>query len=176
MTMASQRRLVEVEAVEAPAGERRPVGAEKTFRSYDPDQVLLMAPVLQEWIPDGDLAHFVSDLVETGTLDLSAIYAAYEEERGFPPYDPRLMVKLLLYGYANGVCSSRRLERASYRDVAVRMLCADQHPDYRSIARFRARHLAALGELFVQALRLCKQAKLVGLRALALDGRSEEHT
>jgi len=80
------------------------------------------------------------------------------------------MVKLLVYGYANGVVSSRKLERATYRDVAVRMLCADQHPDYRSIARFRARHLQALAELFVQALRLCEQAKLVGLGTLALDG------
>ena len=92
------------------------------------------------------------------------------EERGFPPYDPRLMVKLLVYGYANAVMSSRKLERATFRDVAVRMLCADQHPDYRSIARFRKRHLEALGELFVQALRLCKQAKLVGLGSLAFDG------
>ena len=80
------------------------------------------------------------------------------------------MVKLLIYGYANGVMSSRKLERATYRDVAVRMLCADQHPDYRSIARFRARHLEALAELFVQALRLCQRAKLVGLGTLALDG------
>jgi transposase len=165
-----QERLVEVEADETVVVDRAPVGEEKTFRPYDPDQVLLMAPVLQEWIPEGDLAHFVSDLVESGTLDLSAIYDSYEEERGFPPYDPRLMVKLLVYGYANGVASSRKLERATYRDVAVRMLCADQYPDYRSIARFRKRHLAALGELFVQALRVCKQAKLVGLGLLALDG------
>jgi len=171
MTAAVVReRLVEVEAGETVVSDRRPVGEEKTFRPYDPDQVLLMAPVLQDWIPEGDLAHFVSDLVESGTLDLSAIYDSYEEERGYPPYDPRLMVKLLVYGYANGVMSSRKLERATYRDVAVRMLCADQHPDYRSIARFRKRHLDALGELFVQALRLCKQAKLVGLGSLALDG------
>ena len=165
--------MVEVEAVGAvgaPVSERAPVGAEKTFRAYDPDQVLLMAPVLQDWIPEGDLAHFVSDLVESGALDLSAIYASYEDERGYPPYDPRLMVKLLIYGYANGVVSSRKLERASHRDVAVRMLCADQHPDYRSIARFRARHLEALAELFVQALRLCRKARLVGLGTLALDG------
>jgi len=165
-----QERLVEVEADEAVVSDRASVGEEKTFRPYDPDQVLLMAPVLAEWIPEGDLAHFVSDLVESGTLDLSAIYDSYVEERGFPPYDPRLMVKLLIYGYANAVMSSRKLERATYRDVAVRMLCADQHPDYRSIARFRKRHLEALGELFVQALRLCKQAKLVGLGSLALDG------
>lgn len=165
-----QQRLVEVEVVEAVAEERSPVGVDKAFRAYDPDQVLLMAPSLRDWVPDGDLAHFVSDLVDSGALDLSAIYASYEEERGFPPYDPRLMVKLLIYGYANGIVSSRKLERATYRDVAVRMLCADQHPDHRSIARFRKRHLDALGELFVQALRLCKRAKLVGLGTLAVDG------
>jgi transposase len=170
VTRSEQGRLVEVETVEAPAPARAPVGADKAFRPYDPDQVLLMAPVLREWVPEGDLAHFVSDLVDSGALDLSAIYASYEEERGYPPYDPRLMVKLLVYGYANGVVSSRKLERATHRDVAVRMLCADQHPDYRSIARFRRRHLAALGELFVQALRLCKKGGLVGLGTLALDG------
>ena len=107
-----QELLVEVPASVEPAV-RAPVGVEKTFRAYDPEQVLLMAPVLSEWVPEGDLAHFVSDLVESGALDLSAIYACYEEERGFPPYDPRLMVKLLLYGYANGVMSSRRLEAAT---------------------------------------------------------------
>jgi transposase len=168
-TVGRQECLLEVEP-DVVESERRPAGKEKTFRPYDPDQMLLLAPVLQEWLPEGHLAHFVSDLVESGGLDLSAIYDSYEEERGFPPYDPRLMVKLLVYGYATGVVSSRKLERATYEDVAVRMLCADQHPDYRSIARFRARHLEALGELFVQALRLCRQARLVGLGALALDG------
>ena len=148
---------------------QRPAAEQKTFRSYDPDQVLLMAPVLSEWVPEGDLAHFVSDLVEQ-TLELSGVYASYEDERGYPPYDPRLMLKLLVYGYANGVCSSRALERATYRDVAVRMLCAGQHPDYRSIARFRARHLEALSDLFVQALRLCAGAGLVKLGTIALDG------
>jgi transposase len=164
-----RERLVEVEP-EAVVEALRRAGDEKTFRPYDPDQLLLMAPDLREWVPEGDLAHFVSDLVESGTLDLAAVYAGYEEERGYPPYDPRLMVKLLLYGYATGVVSSRKLERATDRDVAVRMLCADQHPDYRSIARFRKRHLEALGELFVQTLRLCRGAGLVGLGALALDG------
>ena len=171
MTTAAQERLVEVETVGAPAAGER-LAVEKTFRPYDPDQVLLMAPVLREWVPEGDLAHFVSDLVESGALDLSGIYADYTEERGYPPYDPRLMVKLLIYGYAVGVSSSRKLERASYRDVAVRMLCADQHPDFRSIGRFRERHLVALADLFVQSLRLCRQAKLVGLGVLAVDGTS----
>src|SRR5438876_3083560 len=170
MTTATQERLVEVESVETPGEGRVSAGAQKACRPYDPEQVLLMAPVLREWVPDGDLAHFVSDLVDSGALDLSAICAAYEDERGYPPYDPRLMVKLLIYGYATGVVSSRKLERASYRDVAARMLCAEQHPDYRSIARFRKRHLPALGELFVQALRLCKRARMVGLGVLAVDG------
>jgi transposase len=169
--MAVQESLVEVpvgDAVERPA--RAPVGEEKTFRAYAPDQVLLMSPVISEWVPEGDLAHFVSDLIEEGALDLSAIYASYESESGYPPYDPRMMLKLLIYGYANGVCSSRKLEHATHRDVAVRMLCAGDHPDYRSIARFRARHLEALSELFVQALRLCAEAGLVKLGRLALDG------
>jgi len=147
----------------------RPAGEEKTFRPYDPDQVLLMAPVLSEWVPEGDLAHFVSDLVEEA-LDLGPIYASYESERGHPPYDPRLMLKLLIYGYATGTCSSRKLEAATYRDVAVRMLCADQHPDYRSIARFRERHSEALADLFGETLRLCSEAGLLKLGSLALDG------
>jgi transposase len=171
MMVVAQERLVEVVAG-GEGGQRRgraPVGEEKTFRAYGPDQVLLMAPVLSDWVPEGDLAQFVSDLVETA-LDLGPIYASYEDERGYPPYDPRLMVKLLIYGYANKVMSSRKLEAATFRDVAVRMLCAVQHPDCRSIARFRKRHLEALSELFVQALRLCKEAQLVGFGTLALDG------
>jgi transposase len=164
-----QGQLVEVER-SVVAVERRPVGDEKTFRPYCSDQVLLMSPVLSEWLPEGHLAHFVSDLVESGSLDLSAVYASYEEERGYPPYDPRLMVKLIVYGYAVGVVSSRKLERATYEDVAARLLCAGQHPDYRSIGRFRKRHLDALGDVFVESLRLCREASLVGLGSLALDG------
>jgi transposase len=169
MAAGLQDRLVEVELVEAPVVQRVPVAAGKAFRAYDPDQVLLMAPCLQDWVPEGHLARFVSDLVDEA-LDLSAIYAGYEEQRGFPPYDPRLMVKLLIYGYATGTPSSRKLEERTHSDVAVRFLCADQHPDYRPIARFRKRHLDVLAELFVQALRLCRQAGLVGLGTLALDG------
>ena len=123
----------------------------------------------REWVPAGDLAHFVADLVDE-VLDLSGIYASYVEERGFPPYDPRLMVKLLVYGYATGTTSSRKLETATHRDVAVRMLCAGQQPDYRAIARFRKRHLEALAGLFVQSLDLCRRAGMVRLHALALDG------
>jgi transposase len=169
MTTVAQERLIEVETVEAPVSERAPIGAAKSFRPYDQGQVLLMAPSIQDWVPDGHLARFVSDLVDEA-LDLGAIYAAYEQERGFPPYDPRLMVKLLIYGYATGSPSSRKLEERTHTDVAVRFLCADQHPDFRPIARFRKRHLVALADLFVQALRLCRRAGLVGLGTLALDG------
>jgi transposase len=164
-----QERLIEVKASEPERAASAPAAEAKTFRPYDPDQVLMMSPVISDWVPEGDLAHFVSDLVEQ-VLDLSPIYASYGSEAGHPPYDPRLMMKLLVYGYANGVCSSRKLERATHRDVAVRMLCSGQHPDYRSIARFRARHLEALSELFVAALRLCAEAGLVKLGRLALDG------
>src|SRR5665648_47204 len=122
MATVTQGRLVEVEAVEAPVVDWVPVGAEKTFRAYDPDQVLLMAPSIGDWVPDGHLARLVSDLVDEA-LDLSAIYASYDEERGFPPYDPRLMVKLLIYGYATATPSSRKLEERTHSDVAVRFLC-----------------------------------------------------
>ena len=94
----AEGRLFEAGQAEVSAETSKRAAAEqKTFRPYDPDQVLLLAPVLQEWVPEGDLAHFVSDLVER-TLDLSAVYGAYEDERGYPPYDPRLMLKLLIYG------------------------------------------------------------------------------
>jgi transposase len=167
-------RLIDLDEVSVgpakPAPIAVPAGRRKTFRSYDPDQVVLLAPVLRDWVPEGDLAHFVSDLIDAELLDLSAIYDAYGDARGFPPYDPRLMSKLLIYGYAIGITSSRKLEQATHRDVAVRMLCADQHPDYRAIARFRKRHLQALGDLFLQTLRLCEQAGLVQLGTLAVDG------
>ena len=142
----------------------------KTFRPYSLDQQLLLPPDMRSWLPEGDLALFVSDVVDE--LDLSAIMAAYEggEGRGQPPYHPALMVKLLVYGYCVGMPSSRKLERATYRDVAFRVLAGDQHPDHDSIAEFRRRHLAALAALFVQVLRLCQTAGLVTLGHVALDG------
>ena len=130
-----------------------------------------MAPVLRDWVPEGDLAHFVADLVDGGALDLAAIYDDYAEERGFPPYDPRLMVKLL------------RLRLRDRGDVVAASLsaratgmwrCGCCAPiSIRTSARSLAsasRHLAALGDLFVQSLRLCRQAELVGLGVLAVDG------
>jgi len=141
----------------------------KTFRPYSLDQQLLLPPDLRAWLPEGDLALFISDVVDE--LDLSAIYHAYESEgRGQPPYHPIMMVKLLLYAYCIGLPSSRRIEAATYRDVAFRVLAADQHPDHDSLAEFRKRHLEALAGLFVQVLRLCQAAGLVKLGHVALDG------
>lgn len=142
----------------------------KTFRPYTLDQQLLLPPDMRAWLPEGDLALFISDVVDE--LDLSAIYAAYVsgEGRGQPPYHPAMMVKLLLYAYCIGIPSSRKIERATYRDVAMRVLAGDQHPDHDSIAEFRKRHLDALAALFVQVLRLCQGAGLVMLGHVALDG------
>ena len=140
----------------------------KTFRPYDPDQLLVLPPSLQEWLPAEHLAYFVSDVVEG--LDLSAIYASYSEERGYPPYNPTMMTKLWLYGYACGVRSARKLQRASMEDVGFRVLCAGNEPDFRTLSEFRRRHLEALGGLFAQILQLCREAGLVKLGHVAIDG------
>ena len=113
---------------------------DKTFRMFDPDQGLLLPPSLDDWLPADHLARFVADLVDEH-LDLSRITAAYTEGRGGPPYDPRLMVRILLYGYTTGVRSSRRVEAACVDVVAFRWLAAGSAPDYRAIARFRKRAL-----------------------------------
>src|SRR3989454_1243917 len=142
----------------------------KQFRDCHLDQLLLLPPSLQDWLPEGHLARFVAEVVEA--LDLSAIYATYEEGDGrrLAAYDPRMMVRLLLYGYCRGKASSWRIERATYDDVAFRYLAADQHPDHDTIADFRKEHLTGLSELFGQVLRLCQEAGLVKLGHVALDG------
>ena len=142
----------------------------KRFRSCDLNQAYLLPPSLQDWLPEGHLARFVAEVVEA--LDLSAIYATYEagDGRGLAAYDPRMMVRVLIYGYCRGVASSRRIERATYEDVAFRYLAADQHPDHDTIAAFRQEHLTPLAQLFVQVLQLCQRAGLVKLGHVALDG------
>ena len=113
-------------------------------------------------MPEDHLAYFVSDIVDQ--LDLSEITARYEQERrGGPPYNPRMMVKVLLYGYCIGVASSRRIARRFHEDIAFRVLAANNAPDFRTISDFRKDHLAALSGLFLQVLILCSQAGLVKL-------------
>jgi len=143
----------------------------KTFKPYTPDQLLLLPPALQDWLPEGHLALFLSDVVDEA-LDLTPILAPYEtgDERGQPPYHPALMVKLLLYAYCTGKPSSRQIERATYEEVPYRVLAADQHPDHDTLAAFRQQHLPALAALFAQVLDLCRRAGLVKLGHVALDG------
>src|SRR5258705_11510737 len=140
----------------------------KPFRPYDPDQLLLMPPALADWVPEDHLARFVSDVVDT--LDLTAMEEAYPEERGYPPYHPRMMVKVLLYGYCTGVYSSRKLARQLTDSVAFRFLAAGNQPDFRTLSEFRKRHGTALAGLFQQVLRLCRRAGLVTLGQVAVDG------
>lgn len=141
----------------------------KTFRRYEPDQMLLLPVSLQDWLPADHLAYFISDVVEQ--LDLSQIMVRYEgEERGYPPYHPRMMVKVLLYAYCVGVPSSRRIERRLHEDIAFRVLAANNTPDFRTISDFRKEHLAALGSIFLQVLKLCQRAGLVKLGHVCLDG------
>ena len=142
----------------------------KTFRAYDMNQQLLLPPDLRQWLREDHLALYVSDVVES--LDLSAITKVYDEGdlRGRPPYHPALMVKLLIYGYCVGKLSSRKLEQATYDDVAFRVLSCNQQPDHDSIAGFRKRHLQELAGLFVQVLQLCERAGLVKLGHVAIDG------
>ena len=141
----------------------------KSYRLYDPDQQLLLPAALREWLPDDHLAYFISDVVDQ--LDLSEITARYEREsRGGPPYHPRMMVKVLLYGYCVGVASSRRIAQRLHEDIAFRVLAANNTPDFRTISDFRKDNLRALSGLFVQVLALCQQAGLVKLGHVALDG------
>jgi transposase len=141
----------------------------KTFRPWNVDQVWLFPPSVQDFVPAKHAAHFVRETVRT-QLDLAAIFASYEEERGYPPYHPAMMVTLLLYGYSRGVYSSRQLERACEERVDFMAVTGMSRPDFHTIAEFRRRHLTALGALFVQVLRLCRAAGLVKLGHVALDG------
>jgi len=142
----------------------------KHYLPYTLDQRLLMPPDLREWLPEGHLALFVLDVVSS--LDLSAIHAVYEakDDRGRAGFHPSMMVALLVYGYCVGRPSSRKIERATYEDVAFRVLAGDQHPDHDCIAAFRKQHLPALADLFTQVLRLCQKAGLVKLGHIAIDG------
>ena len=144
-------------------------GVNKRFKAFEPDVVMLVPPSLDEWLPGNHLARFIAEIVSE-ELDLSRFYDSYAKTKGQPPYDPRLMVRVLLYGYCVGVRSSRELERACVDVVAFRWLAAQQAPDFRSIGRFRQRHLAALGNVFLQALELCRAAGMVSLGRVALDG------
>jgi transposase len=141
----------------------------KTYRPYVPEQDLLLPPSLREWLPEVHLAYFVSDLIDA--LDLSAIMAVYEdEERGYPPYHPVMLTKVLVYGYCVGVFSSRRIQRRVLEDIPFRVLAAGNEPDFRTIADFRKIHLAALQGLFEQVLQMARDLGALRVGRVALDG------
>src|SRR6266545_4391728 len=139
----------------------------KTFRPWDIERRILLA--VDEVVPAGHMAHFVRDTVRE-ELDLSRIMESYTEDRGYPPYHPTMMVALLLYAYSRGVYSSRKIEQACEGRVDFMAVTAMNRPDFRTIATFRRRHLKALGDLFVQVLKLCRAAGLVKLGHVSLDG------
>jgi transposase len=141
----------------------------KTYRPYVPEQDLLLPPSLRDWLPENHLAFFVSDLIDH--LDLSAITAEYEdEERGYPPYHPVMLTKVLVYAYCVGVFSSRKIQRRLLEDVAFRVLAAGNEPDFRTIADFRKRHLTALRSFFEQVLDVARDLGTLRVGRVALDG------
>jgi transposase len=141
----------------------------KSYRPYYPDEELLLPPSLREWLPENHLAYFVSDVVDN--LDLTAIEKVYgAEKRGQPPYDPRMMTKLLVYAYCVGVFSSRRIQRRLAEDIAFKVLAAGNEPNFRTISDFRKIHLKALEGLFEQVLKIALEAGAMKLGRVALDG------
>jgi transposase len=145
----------------------------QNFLPCDRDQELLLPPSLREWLPDDHLAWFVLEAV--GQLDLEEFYAAYRSDGwGAAAHDPRMMVALLVYAYSIGVRSARGIERRCREDVAFRVICANQVPDHATIARFRARHEQAIGELFNGVLELCAEVGLVRVGVVAVDGTKLE--
>ena len=140
-----------------------------TFGAYQPDQPLLLPPDLQEWVPPGHLAHHVSDVVDA--LDLTAFYAPYEGDgRRNAPYEPSMMVKVLIYAYATGTFSSRAVARKLEEDVAFRMLAAGNFPQHRTVCEFRRRHLAEFSELFVGVVQVAREMGLARFGKLSVDG------
>jgi transposase len=139
------------------------------FVVCDREQSFLMPPDVREWLPEGHLAWFVIDAV--GEMDLDAFYVAYRQDgRSRPPYDPVIMVALLLYAYARGIRSSRVIERACQEDVAFRVLAAQQRPDHATIAQFIDRHQEAIAGLFGEVLSLCAKQGLASVGVIAVDG------
>src|SRR4030088_1287010 len=141
----------------------------KYFRPWNIDQTLLLPPNVQDFVPKGHVSRFIVELVRE-SLDLKEITGSYVSGLGQPPFDPRMMVALLLHGYASGLYSSRRIAKACRERNDFVMIVALDPPDFRTISDFRKRHLKALGALFLQVLKLCEAAGLVKLGHVALDG------
>jgi transposase len=141
----------------------------KSYRPYVPDQEFLLPPSLREWLPEDHLIYFVSDVIDN--VDLTAMDAVYgEEQRGQPPYDPRMMTKVLVYGYCVGVFSSRRIQLRISEDIGFRVLAAGNAPNFRTLSDFRKIHLGTLEGLFEEVLKIALEAGAIKLGRVALDG------
>lgn len=141
----------------------------KDFRAWKIDEVQLLPPSVQDYVPKDHLSRLIVALARE-ELDLSAIAGSYRSLLGQPAFDPRLMTALLLHGYASGIYSSRRIAKAAVERADFMMIVAGDPPDFRTISEFRRRHLKALAGLFVQVLQLAEAAGLVKLGHVALDG------
>ena len=138
-----------------------------TFDECDREQAFLLPPDLRDWLPADDLGHFVIEAVQR--VDLSA-FKVNHRGTGSAQYHPRMMLALVIYCYANGIFSSRRIERATHRDIGVRFVAANRHPDHDTIARFRRENFAAVSESFLQVLLLAKELKLLRVGLVSIDG------
>lgn len=143
--------------------------SEKTYRAWQPDQAWLLPPSPRDWMPEGHLVYFLMDAVRE--LDISPITAHYERElRGSPPFHPRMMLTLLIFNYATGTRSSRKIMQRCEQDVACRVIVGEDTPDFHAISEFRRRHLSAFETLFVEVLKLAAASGLLKVGRLALDG------
>lgn len=140
-----------------------------TYRPYSPEQELLLPPSLNDWLPEGHLAYFISDVVDE--LDLSEFHARYEGDgRRKSPFNPCMMLKVLIYAYAAGVFSSRKIARKLEEDVAFRVLAAGNFPKHRTLCDFRKQHLNTFKQVFIQVVQIAREAELISMGTLAIDG------
>lgn len=169
-TRPEQVALISVEAgpPSSVATARRGGSPTKLFRAWDPDQAALLPASKRDYLGDAHLAVFLRELLEQ--LDVRPILDAYTEDRGQPPYDPRMMTVLLLYAYSQGITSSRQIERRCREDLAFMYLSADAQPDHDTICAFRRQHLAAFEPLFLETLRVAQAAGVLKLGRIMLDG------
>ncbi len=139
----------------------------KVYRSFEPDKLLLMPASLHEWLPKDHMVYFLEDVLQA--IDLNSIMSVYEKsEKGYPPYHPKMLIGVLFYGYMHGVLSSRKLAQHCQESIPFRVMAANNTPDHRTIRDFRKGHLVALEHIFLEILRLCREAE----RADAQDDRT----
>jgi transposase len=147
----------------------------KKYRPWNPDQAYLFPASMRDWLEEDHLVYRVLDVVESLDIRSVSLLIAAKNARGTRPYNPRMMLALLLYSYINGIYSSRQISAATYERIDFRVLTGDQHPFHTVVNEFRLRHLGALPQLFVQVLKLCDRGGLLKLEHVSLDGSKVAH-